>query len=161
MNLVECTASQHLFSGIHQMSKQLLFGLGVITLPLGMLFVTPFAQAQSSNYACASGQGSVHRASDLAGGDLREHQTADGFTCYSASKPSESNGKLSCAPRSSLHLVSDLKGGVLREHQEGNPPKTCIEGNLPICASGFVAFNPRTKLVGLLTPDTICIVNPK
>ena len=145
---------------IHQMSKRLFFGLRVMALPLGMLYATSLAQAQSSiaSYACAAGQGTVHRASDLKGSDLRKHQTADGFTCYLASKPSESNGSLSCTSPSALHRVSDLTGGVLLEHQEGNPPETCIEGNLPICAAGFSSFNSGNGLTGApMTPNDICI----
>ena len=143
------------------MSKRLFFGLHLIALSVGMLCATSLAQAQlEPRYACALGQGSVHAASDLKGGDLREHQSSDGFTCYAASKPSESNGRLSCEGRGSLHLVSDLKGGVLREHQEGNPPKTCIQGNLPMCAAGEVATNPLTHAVfGSLTPDSVCVIN--
>jgi hypothetical protein len=147
------------------MSTRLFFGLRVIALPLGMLNATSLAQAQESNiqaYACAAEQGTVHLASDLKGGDLRKHQTADGFTCYLASKPSGSNGSLSCTSPSALHLVSDLKGGVLPKHQEGTPPETCIEGNLPICASGFISLNTSTHLEGRpLTPNDVCTVNPK
>jgi hypothetical protein len=148
-------------SRIHQRSKRLLFGLGVIVLPLG---ITSLAQAQSGNiaaYACEPGQGTVHLASDLKGGDLRKHQTADGFTCYEASKPSGSDGSLSCTSPSALHLVSDLANGVLPKHQEGSPPKTCIEGNLPICNGGYIAINPVTHLVGQMTPDAVCTPNPK
>jgi hypothetical protein len=151
-------------TGIHQGSKRLFFGLYVIALPLGMLYATSLAQAQissASNYACAPEQGTVHPVSDLRGGDLRRHQTADGFTCYLASKPSGSNGSLSCTSPSALHRVSDLKGGVLPKHQEGDPPETCIEGNLPLCAPGLVTFNKSTGLTGApMTPEDICEFTP-
>ena len=43
---------------IQQRSKRLFFGLGVLALPLGMLYATSLAQAEPiGNYACAEGQG--------------------------------------------------------------------------------------------------------
>jgi hypothetical protein len=144
---------------VHERSKRLFFGLYVIGLPLGMLYATSLAQAQTTiaSYACAAGKGTVHLASDLKGGDLRKHQTADGYTCYLASKPSGSNGSWSCTSPSALHPVSDLKGRVLPKHQEGNPPETCIEGNLPLCAPGYVSLNSVGLTGAPITPNDVCI----
>jgi hypothetical protein len=142
---------------IHHRSKRLFFGLYVIALPLGTLYATSLAPASASNYACAPGQGTVHPASDLAPhGDLRNHQTDDGFTCYLASKPS-----VSCTSPSVLHQAKDLTGGVLPEHQVGQldkPQETCIEGNLPLCAPGLVTLNQHTGKRGdPMTPEDICV----
>jgi hypothetical protein len=146
-------------AGDSQMTKRLLLGFGLLALPLGVFGATSLAQNSSvdgpKSYVCAPGQGSVHLVSDLKGGDLRDHQTAGNpaYTCYSAYKPSGSNGNWSCA-EGGLHLVSDLKGGVEPRHQAGDPPHTCIQGNLPECAPGFVT----TAGLGIpLTPNGVCI----